>query len=132
MCRGQIAAACGDLETAARMMRELRALPAAEAETDRVLPVARLDIQVRLGEGDLDGALAVAGSVLAARGRDPRYLWPVLAAAMQACADTAVTGPAAGADKVAALRYALAQVAAGTVQLGRVPWIMGRGRVARC
>src|SRR5260370_18992654 len=99
VCRGQVAAARGDLQTAARMVRELRALPAAEAETDRALPLTRLDIQVRLAEGDLAGALAVAGSVPAARGSRPRYLWPVLAAAMQACADPAGTGPAARAYK---------------------------------
>ena len=120
VCRGQIAAARGDLQTAARMVRELRGLPAAEAETHRALPLARLDIQVRLAEGDLDGALAAAGSVPAARGSDPRYLWPLLTAAMQACADTAGTGPAAGADTVAALRDALAQAAAGTAQPGPV------------
>ena len=120
VCRGQIAAARGDLQTAAQMVRELRALPAAEAETHRALPLTRLDIQVRIAEGDLDGALAVASSVPAARGSDPRYLWPVLAAAMQACAETAVTGPAAGADKVAALRDALAQAAAGTARPGPV------------
>jgi DNA-binding CsgD family transcriptional regulator/tetratricopeptide (TPR) repeat protein len=120
VCRGQIAAARGDLQTAARMVRELRALPADEAETDRALPLARLDLQVRLAEGDLAGALAAAGSVPAARGTDPRYLWPVLATAMQACAEAAVTGPAAGADKVAAVRDALAQVAAGTARPGPV------------
>ncbi len=119
-CRGQIAAARGDLQTAARMVRELRALPAAESETHRTLPLTRLDIQVRLAEGDLDGALAAAGSVPAARDSDPRYLWPVLVAAMQACADTAVTGPAAGADKAAALRDTLTQVAAGTARPGPV------------
>ena len=71
VCRGQIAAARGDLQTAARMVRELRALPAAEAETHRALPLARLDIQVRLAEGDLDGALAVAGSVPGRAGQRP-------------------------------------------------------------
>ena len=120
VCRGQIAVTRGDLQTAARMVRELRALPADEAETDRALPLTRLDIQVRLAEGDLAGALAVAGSVPAARGSDPRYLWPVLVTAMQACADAAVTGPAAGADKAAALRDALAEAAAGTARPGPV------------
>jgi len=120
-CRGRIALARGDLDTAARMVAELHSLPAAEAETDRTLPLTWLDIQLRLAEGDQHGALAVAGTVPAARGSGPRYLWPLLAAAMLACADAAVSGGAGrAADGLAALRDALAQVAAGTAQPGPV------------
>ena len=79
-----------------------------------------MDILVRLAEGDPERAVGIAGTVRGSRGRDPRYLWPVLAAAMQACADAGSAGPAAGANRVAGLRDALAQVAAGTAQPGPV------------
>jgi DNA-binding CsgD family transcriptional regulator len=121
MCCGQIAVARGDLEIAARMVAQLRAFPAAEAATERALPLGRLEIEVRLAGGDLDGALAVAGTVPGVRSEsNPRYLWPLLATAMQAGTEAAVARRSAGADKVAALRDALAQVAVGTAQPGPV------------
>ena len=120
-CRGQIAAARGDQETAARMVEELRSLPVTEAETHRALPLTRLDIEVRLAEGDLDGALAVTRAVPGARPEsDPRYLWPLLAAAMRACADAAVTGQTGRTGDLAALRDGLEQLAASIVQPGPV------------
>ena len=120
-CRGQIAAARGDQETAVRMVDELHSLPATEAETHRAFPLTRLDIEVRLAGGDLDGALAVARTVPSVRaGSDPRYLWPLLAAAMRACGDAAVTGQAGRTGDLAALRDGLEQRAAGTVQPGPV------------
>jgi ATP/maltotriose-dependent transcriptional regulator MalT len=120
-CRGQIAAARGDQETAAWMVAELRSLPATEAETHRAFPLARLDIEVRLAGGDLDGALAVARTVPGVRAEsDPRYLWPLLAAAMRACADATVTGQAGRTGDLATLRDGLEQRAAGTVQPGPV------------
>ena len=51
---------------------------------------------------------------------DPRYLWPLLAAAMRACADAAVIGQAGRTGDLAAVRDGLEQLAAGTVQLGPV------------
>ena len=120
LCRGQIALARGDLDTARQMLAELRALPAAEAETQRALPLTRLDLEVRLAEGDLEGALAVAGTVPGMRGSDPRYLWPLLAAATLACADAAVTGSAGSTRDRAALQGGVAQVAARTPQRGPV------------
>ncbi len=119
-CRGQISLARGDLETAAGIVEELRALSADETETYRALPLARLDIQVCLAGGDLDRALALAATVPGARGRDPRYLWPALAAAMQACADVASTGRDGTAGDLHALRDGLAMVAASTAQPGPV------------
>ena len=120
-CRGQIAAARGDQETAARMVEELRSLPATDAETHRAFPLARLDIEARLAGGDLDGALAVARTVPGVRAEsDPRYLWPLLAAAMRACGDAAVTGQAGRTGDLAALRDGLEQLAADTVQPGPV------------
>ena len=94
-CRAEIAVARGEEETAARILQELRSLPAAGAETHRVLPLARLDIQVRLAQGDLDGAISVAGTVPGMPAGDPRYLWPLLSAAMSACAAAAAARPPA-------------------------------------
>jgi tetratricopeptide (TPR) repeat protein len=120
-CRGQIAAARGDQGTAARMVEELRSLPATDTETHLALPLTRLDSEVRLAGGDLDGALAVARTVPSVRAdSDPRYLWPLLAAAMRACADAAVTGQTAKTGDLAALRDGLEQLAAGIVQPGPV------------
>jgi DNA-binding CsgD family transcriptional regulator/tetratricopeptide (TPR) repeat protein len=118
--RGQISVGRGDLTTAARIVDELRALLTEETRTQRALPLARLDIQVRLAEGDLGRAVAVAGRVPGARGSDPRYLWPLLAEAMRACADAAVAGPAGRAGGLAALQDMLAQVAASTARPGPV------------
>jgi DNA-binding CsgD family transcriptional regulator/tetratricopeptide (TPR) repeat protein len=120
VCRGQIAAARGDLETAVRIVGELRSLPAAEAETHRALQLARLDIQARLARGDLNGALGVAGTVPGARGHNPQYLWPLLADAMRAYSDASVTGVAGRTGGLADLQDALALVAAGTAQPGPV------------
>jgi DNA-binding CsgD family transcriptional regulator/tetratricopeptide (TPR) repeat protein len=119
-CRGQISLARGDLETAAGIVNELRALPVGETETHQALPLARLHIQVRLAEGDPDHALAVAGRVPGARGRNPRYLWPALAAAMQACADVVSSGGYGTDGDLHALRDELALVAASTAQPGPV------------
>jgi DNA-binding CsgD family transcriptional regulator/tetratricopeptide (TPR) repeat protein len=120
VCRGQIAAARGDLETAVRIVGELRSLPAAEAETHRALQLARLDIQARLARGNLNGALGVAGTVPGARGHNPQYLWPLLADAMRAYSDASVTGVAGRTGGLADLQDALALVAAGTAQPGPV------------
>jgi ATP/maltotriose-dependent transcriptional regulator MalT len=121
VCRGEIAAARGDQATAARVVQELRSLPAAEAETQRALPTARLDIEVRLAGGDLDGALAVARTVPnVPAGSDPRDLWPLLATAMGACADAAAAGSAPRTGELAGLRDALRQQAATVLRPGRV------------
>ena len=87
--RADIAVARGEDETATRLLHELRLLSAGEAETHRVLPLARLDIELRLLQGDLGGAVSVAGTVSGMPSGDPRYLWPLLTAAMSACADAA-------------------------------------------
>jgi len=120
LCRGQIAVARGDLEVAADVVRELRSLPVAEAETQRRLPLASLEIEFGLAAGDLPGALAVAGTVAARpEESEPRYLWPLLASAMRACAEAAA-GPAAPRDAPAALRDALDARAARTGRQGPV------------
>jgi len=118
--RGQIALARGDLNTAARIVGELRGLPPAEGVTQRILPLARLEIQVQLAKRDLARALASAGRIPAARGANPQHLWPALEAAMQACADAAGTSPAGTASDLHLLRDGLARVAASTPQSGPV------------
>ncbi len=109
LLRGRIAVARGEPETAARMVRELRSLPAgAGAETQRTLPLARLEIECLLAEGDLAGALAVAGTAPPrSPGADPRYLWPLLATAMRACADARPVSLPREADDPAELGRAL-------------------------
>jgi DNA-binding CsgD family transcriptional regulator len=88
--RAQIAVARGDQETAERMLDELRSLPAGvQAESQRLLSLARIEIDARLARGDLAGALD-AGRTALIRDvpADSRYLWPLLATAMRACAET--------------------------------------------
>jgi len=87
--RAHIAVARGDDETAERMLAELRTLPAGvQAESQRLHSLARLEIDARLAQGDLAGALdAGRAALIRSRPADPRYLWPLLAAAMRACAE---------------------------------------------
>src|SRR6185503_7455685 len=82
--RAQIAVARGDQETAERMLDELRSLPAGvQAESQRLLSLARI------ARGDLAGALDAGRTALIRDWpADPRYLWPLLATAMRACAET--------------------------------------------
>src|SRR6266516_930810 len=99
--RAQIAVARGDEATAERMLAELRSLPAGvQAESQRLLSLARLDIDDRLAGGDLAGALDAGRAALTrSRPADPRYLWPLLAAAMRACAEASVVSlPPAACD----------------------------------
>jgi ATP/maltotriose-dependent transcriptional regulator MalT len=111
-CRAEIAIARGEMQTAARLLGELRSLPAAEAEPHRVLPLARLDIQFRLAQGDLNEAVSVAGAVPGMPAGDPHYLWPLFTAAMSACAAAAAAGsrgPSGAADALARLAESTAQ-----------------------
>jgi len=116
--RAQIAAARGDEETAGRMLGELRSLPAGvRAESQRLLLLARLEIDARLARGDLAGALEAGRATLTHSGpADPRYLWPLLATAMRACAETS----ASGAYDLGRLRQDLELRAARTSQPGPV------------
>ena len=99
--RAQIAMARGDEETAERMLGELRSLPAGvQAESQRLLSLAQLEIDGRLARGDLAGALdAGRAALVRSRPADPRYLWPLLAGAMRACAEaSAVSLPPGACD----------------------------------
>ncbi len=119
--RGHIAVARGEQQTAVRIVQELRALPAADVETHRALPTARLEIEARLAAGELGGAVSVAGAVGGLRAEsDPRYLWPLLATAMRAAADATASGPPGQDGELASTRDALRQRAAGTPRPGPV------------
>ncbi|MEV6521705.1 AAA family ATPase [Longispora sp. NPDC051575] len=102
LCRGQIAVARGDLDTGARVVGELRALPPGpRAAVRRTL---RLEIEYQLAVGDPAGALATAGEVPAQSGAgDPRQWWPVLATAARACVEAGPLHPVAVAELLAAL-----------------------------
>ena len=138
--RGQLAVARGEQALAATIVAELGSLRAgAQGDTEHRLLADRLALDDRLAAGDHAGALALAGTVASwPAGSDPRYLWPLLATAMHACADAAVAGPAgaaradaavagpanAGGD-LAALRDELARLAASTPQPGPVERAQG-------
>src|SRR5690242_619433 len=101
MIRAQIAVARGDQETAERMLDELRSLPAGvQAESQRLLSLARIEIDARLAKGDLAGALDAGRTALIRDWpADPRYVWPLLATAIRACAETsAVSLPREACD----------------------------------
>jgi len=115
-CRAEIAVARGEAETAARLLRELDSLPALVAEMHRVLPLARLDSQLKLAQGDLDGAVLVAGTVPGMPACCPPCLWPLLTTAMSACADAA----AAGSPAPSGVHDALTSLAESTAQPGPV------------
>jgi DNA-binding CsgD family transcriptional regulator len=120
--RGQITVARGEEETAARTLRELRSLPAGvQAESQRVLPIARLEIDCRLAEGDLAGALDAGRAVLAFNlAADPRYSWPLLVTAVRACAEASVVSVPREAGDPERLRKDLELRASSIARLGPV------------
>ena len=109
MVRGQIALARGEREAAARTLADLRSLPiGVHAESQRTLALTELQIDCQLADGDLIGALATVALVPAFNlDADPRYSWPLLAAAMRACADASAAGLTRGADGLPRLRETL-------------------------
>jgi DNA-binding CsgD family transcriptional regulator len=120
--RGQIAVARGEHETAARIMHLLRSQPAsAPAESQIGLPMARLTMEFLLAQGDLAGALAAARAILARHlDAEPRYLWPLLATAMRACAEAGAARLTDEAGDPAELRRALEREAASIPRPGPV------------
>jgi ATP/maltotriose-dependent transcriptional regulator MalT len=114
LVRGQIAVARGDLETAERTLGELRALPAGlHAEAGYALPLARLEINIRLAAGKLAEALAAARDFPRYNPQaDPRYAWALLATAMQVCAEVRAAGLPPEAGDPAELRKDLESRAA--------------------
>ena len=109
LVRAEIAVGRGDLGTAERTLRELRALPAgARVEVMHALPLAQLEIDHLLAVGDLTGALAGARALPAFRPQaGPRYQWPLLATAMRACAEVTAVGLRPGSAGPAELRQEL-------------------------
>jgi ATP/maltotriose-dependent transcriptional regulator MalT len=112
--RGQIAAARGEHDTAARIVQQLHRQPVSTHDQTMMLPLACLEIEVRLAQGDLAAALAAARTALARQpGARPRHLWPLLATAMRACAEAGPARLPAEAGGPAELPRALEQAAAG-------------------
>ena len=121
--RGAIAVARGEHDTAAQIMRQVR--PPANGGCVRVrqlaLPVACLTTEAQLAHGDPTGALATARTALEQHpDADPRYLWPLLATGMRACAQAAPARLPPDAGDPARLRRALEQAAAGLARPGPV------------
>jgi DNA-binding CsgD family transcriptional regulator len=120
--RGQIDVARGDQEAAARIVQQLDLLPTdTQPHAQLKLPAACLTMEFLLAKGDLADALATVQAVLAQQpGADPRYLWPLLATGMRACAEAGPAGLSPGASGPAELRQALQQTAAATAHVGPV------------
>jgi DNA-binding CsgD family transcriptional regulator len=120
--RGQITVARGEQETAAWMMHQLRLLPAGARDGSQLaLPMACLTIDFWLAEGDLAAALTATRTASAQHpGAEPRYLWPLLATGMRACAEAGPARSPQQAGNPAELRQALRLAAASLARPGRV------------
>ena len=126
LLRGRIAVARGEHDTAAWIIgwitRQLRPPPVgAQADTELALPIACLTAEARLAHGDLAGALAaVRAASVQHLDVEPRYLWPLLATGMRACAEAGPARLPPEAGDPAELRRALHRSAAGLARPGRV------------
>lgn len=99
LCRGEIALLRGDMETASRAQALLALLPAGLLAR----PLARrcLELQMRLAEGALQDAAALAADAAGAVGAaaadlraNPQEAWPFVALAVRVLVDAAQAGPA--------------------------------------
>jgi DNA-binding CsgD family transcriptional regulator/tetratricopeptide (TPR) repeat protein len=121
LLRGQIAAARGELDNAARIVQQLHPQPIGTQSQTFTLPVACLATEVRLAQGDLAGALAAARTVLTrVMDAEPRYLWPSLAMGMRACSEADAVRLPPEAGRPAELRRALQLGARHVARTGRV------------
>ena len=120
--RGWIAVARGEQETAAPIVEQLHTLlRSRQANTPLAPPTAILTIEVRLAQGDLAGALAATRTALAPLpDAEPRYLWPLLATGMRACAEAGPARLPPEAGDPASLRRALERAAADLPRPGPV------------
>jgi DNA-binding CsgD family transcriptional regulator len=120
--RGRIAVARGEHDPAARIVQQLNSvLTCTQADTQLALPIARLTIEFRLAQGDLAGALAAVRTALPQHpDADPRYLWPLLATGMRACAEAGPARLPPEAGDPADLRRMLERTAAGLARPGPV------------
>ena len=118
LLRCQIALTRGEEDVARALLEDLRALLVDARQTEQILPLRQLSIELMLCEGDRDGALAEVTAALTEQRLDidPRYVWPLLATAMRACAEAGqhAPGPDAGRPGLAGLITEL-RTAAGKI-----------------
>jgi DNA-binding CsgD family transcriptional regulator/tetratricopeptide (TPR) repeat protein len=118
LLRCQIAVARGETDVAQTVLDDLRSRLAEDRTTQHLLPLRRLAIEWKLAEGDAAGALAEAAAAAAMQRLDvdPRFVWPLLATAMRACADSAPgpagpgTSPGGPVELMAELRRAAGKI----------------------
>jgi DNA-binding CsgD family transcriptional regulator len=113
---GDIALARGDLVGAVRASATLDAVLAPTfSRTQELFPSVRLRLELRVAEGDLDGALDIVEHVLTELhpSGDSRYGWPVMATAAYACAE-------ASGERAESLLKDLRTEAAATPARGRL------------
>jgi ATP/maltotriose-dependent transcriptional regulator MalT len=111
-----IALARGDLIGAARASATLDAVLAPTfSRTQELFPSVRLRLELRVAEGDLDGALDIVEHALTELhpSGDSRYGWPLMATAAYACAE-------APGERAASLLKDLRAEAAATPARGRL------------
>ncbi len=104
---GDMALARGDLATAADWVSSIRGvLDRARYKDEHQLPLARLEIELRLAQDRPADALAVAEDALDRFDLlpSPRYAWPLLVAGARACAPAATAGDRALLARARALR----------------------------
>jgi DNA-binding CsgD family transcriptional regulator/tetratricopeptide (TPR) repeat protein len=112
---GDMALARGDLDAAAEALASVRAgLDGTRFKDEHQLPLARLEIELRLAQGRPAAALTVIEDALDRFDllRSPRYGWPLLAAGVHACTLAALARDQALTTRALALRDRL-RTAAG-------------------
>ena len=121
LLRGQIAVARGEQDTAERILHQLSTQPRVPGRRIFGLRAARLGTEVQLAKGDLAEAMAAIREALTRLpDAEPRYLWPLLATGMRACAEAGQARVPQHADRQAELRRALQLAAEGLARTGRV------------
>jgi ATP/maltotriose-dependent transcriptional regulator MalT len=102
--RGEVAVARGDAATTAQAIAAMPVLSPADAPIAQdVMPNIQLRIALRASEGDVSGALDQVDRAvqILEKVRPPRYAWPTLMTAMQACATVAGDAGAARDERLA-------------------------------
>jgi DNA-binding CsgD family transcriptional regulator len=107
---GDVTLARGDLPGAAELAATCRGALAGFGYRDQNhLPLARLETELRLAQGNAADALAVAEQALDCFNllHSPRYAWPLLAAGARACAAALASAAATGHDQAGRARRLL-------------------------